>query len=286
MIRMVGKIYSASPSADVPSSAPKIRRMTPGMNAHERVLPPGRTATRIKVSPSPRKKNPPPISPLKSASNAETAPSVSNTPPGMMAHQRSVLVKYTHQKARLMPAKKTSPSMDESAGGRIDCAARPSRVKAGKAAHQLLRSLNNIYRKRAPPAAKIKPQKMPPEFEITFIASSSASTPPKTKSTPSHKRGSNRFILFSFLFHRHCTKTCLNIDLGAVHSGIEVSRLIHARSRSWKSICIHADGRHAFLHSDARSSGVGDANADGSRARLNVQNGGAAGGQGHTGTTG
>src|SRR5687768_14201921 len=200
MIRIVGKIYSASPSAEVPSSAPKIRRMTPGMNAHERVLPPGRTATRINVSPSPRKKNPPPISPLKSASNAETAPSVSNTPAGMIAHQRSVLVKYTHQNARLIPAKNTSPSIDESAGGRIDCAAKPSKVKAGKAAHQLLRSLNNIYRKRAPPAAKIKPQKMPPEFEITFIASSNASTPPNTKRMPSHNRGSNRFILFSFYF--------------------------------------------------------------------------------------
>src|SRR4026208_742731 len=144
MMRMVGKIYSARPSADVPSSAPKIRRMTPGMNAHERVLPPGRMATRMNVSPSPRKKNPPPTSPLKTASNAETAPSVSNTPAGMIAHQRSVSVKYTHQKARLMPAKKTSPSMDESAGGKIDCAAKPSRVKAGNAAHQLLRSLNSM----------------------------------------------------------------------------------------------------------------------------------------------
>ena len=93
MIRMVGKIYSAKPSADVPRSAPKIRRMTPGMNAHERVLPPGRTATRMKVSPSPRKKNPPPTSPLKTESKADTAPSVSNTPAGMIAHQRSVPVK-------------------------------------------------------------------------------------------------------------------------------------------------------------------------------------------------
>src|SRR5215216_871032 len=108
-----------------------------------RELPPGRIATNTNVSPSPRKKLPPVCSPL-ILSRAETTPKVSKTPAGMIAHQRSLLLKYTHQNATLIPAKKTSPSYASSDFGRKEEAASPSRVKPGNAAHQLAGSLNNM----------------------------------------------------------------------------------------------------------------------------------------------
>src|SRR5687767_2502698 len=118
--------------------------MTPGIHAQERPLfSPGKTATRMNVSPKPRKKNPP-VSTPETLSREETTPSVNKTPAGMIAHQRSVPVKYTHQNPRLIPAKNTSPSKDSKESGRKDDRARPSNVNAGNAAHQFSRSLMSM----------------------------------------------------------------------------------------------------------------------------------------------
>src|SRR5258706_14011737 len=105
-------------------------RMIPGMNAQERELPPGRMATRIKVSPSPRNKIPPFSKPVK-LSNTEITPSVNITPPGMIAHQRFVSEKYTHQNARLIAPRNTDPLKAPENGD----AANPRSVNAGKIAH-------------------------------------------------------------------------------------------------------------------------------------------------------
>ena len=91
-ISAAGPRYSVTPTNGVPMSAPKRSRIAPGINAQERPPPPGRMATSTKVMPSPMKKSPPPAFPSR-LSSAETAPSVSKTPAGMIAYQRWVLVK-------------------------------------------------------------------------------------------------------------------------------------------------------------------------------------------------
>jgi hypothetical protein len=114
--------------------APKISRNVPGINAHERELPPGRMATRINVSPSPRKRSPPLSTPVTSSST-EIVPRVSITPAGMIAHQRVLSVKYTQRKAAANPAKKMKPPKASNGGGRSEDTDHPKNTKPGNAAH-------------------------------------------------------------------------------------------------------------------------------------------------------
>jgi len=68
-------------------------RAVAGKNAQLDFPVPGRSATRRKVSPRPMKKTPPVLRIPNASERTETQPSVINTPPGMIAHQRSRLVR-------------------------------------------------------------------------------------------------------------------------------------------------------------------------------------------------